>query len=83
MTGIHLLFTLMASTQPTIPDCGKCRFPSYLCVKYGTNIIFFSHEWGGGLAQAVERATPGQEVMGSIPAGVPSLLVALGSVSIM
>ena len=36
--------------------------------------------WGGGLAQSVERATPGEEVQGSIPAvAARSLLV--GSVS--
>ena len=50
---------------------------------------FFFFFWGGGggggggrvVAQSVERATPGEEVPGSIPAGAArSLLV--GSVSV-
>ena len=44
-------------------------------------LCVFSDPMGGAVAQSVERATPGEEVPGSIPAGAArSLLV--GSVSV-
>ena len=49
-------------------------------------MIFFVnmlHVWGGGgaIAQSIERATPGEEVPGSIPA-VAACSLLVGSVSV-
>ena len=40
-----------------------------------------SQNWGGAVAQSVERATPGEEVPGSIPA-VAACSLLVGSVSV-
>ena len=44
--------------------------------------LFCKRGWGGGaIAQSVERATPGEEVPGSIPAVAASSLL-VGSLSV-
>ena len=48
----------------------------------GAEICFYYFIRGGGLAQSVERATPGEEVLGSILA-VAAAPYWLGRVSIM
>ena len=56
------------------------------CYKYNTNsnIVKLQDNQGGGgglVAQSVERTTPGEEVLGSIPAVAASSLL-VGSVSV-
>ena len=44
--------------------------------------LFYSEHVWGAVAQLVERATPGEEVLGSIPAAVPARSLLVGSVSV-
>ena len=59
----------------------SCYDFSLICPNYFLVCFSICRGGGGGaIAQSVERATPGEEVPGSIPAAARSLMV--GSVSV-
>ena len=69
---VHVCLLLVTMRNRGAPTCGQTL--SKLCRRVGGG-------GGGAVAQSVERATPGEEVPGSIPAvAARSLLV--GSVSV-
>ena len=78
VSSVSLTHTIsLACLSPSVSDSLPAM--NLLCFNEHTHIYF--NAMGGAVAQSVERATPGEEVPGSIPAvAARSLLV--GSVSV-
>ena len=76
LKGRSSIFTFFGCEEDAIESFQNC-----VCASAYTSVMRKGGGGGGAVAQSVERATPGQEVPGSIPAvAARSLLV--GSVSV-